>query len=172
MTAEYSVEPLGIGRADAAETVLRSVPEWFGIESATQMYIKAADTMPTIVVTCREMPVGFLTIKSHFPETAEIYCIAVHRDHHGCGIGRRLVEAAERHLAGEDVRFFQVKTLAPEREDPNYARTRGFYLAMGFLPVEVFPELWDPENPCLLMIKALDNLATTDEQTYDLRDSE
>jgi hypothetical protein len=29
----------------------------------------------------------------------------------------------------------------------------GFYYAMGFKPLEVFPELWAPHNPCLQLVK-------------------
>ena len=155
MNMAVMIEPIRTGCSQAAEPILRSVPEWFGIESATQKYIKAADTMPTILVASDSTAAGFLTIERHFPESAEIHCMAVHRDHHGRGVGRLLIEAAEAHLAREGVQFFQVKTISPEREDPNYARTRGFYTAMGFQPVEIFPELWDPENPCLQMMKTL-----------------
>lgn len=37
-----------------------------------------------------------------------------------------------------------------------YERTRAFYQAVGFMRLEGFPELWDPDDPCLLMIKSLD----------------
>ena len=30
-----------------------------------------------------------------------------------------------------------------------------FYRSMGFAPLEVFPELWDPWNPCLTLVKIL-----------------
>ena len=36
-----------------------------------------------------------------------------------------------------------------------YALTRGFYAHLGFEPLEVFPLLWAPQNPCLQMIKLL-----------------
>lgn len=39
--------------------------------------------------------------------------------------------------------------------DQNYERTRRFYLAAGFTPLEEFPDLWDERNPCLLMVKSL-----------------
>ena len=135
---------------------MRALPEWFGIESATQMYIDGAGRMETIVATIDSDPVGFLTIERHFPETAEIYCIGVLSEHHSTGIGRRLLEAAERYLAEDGARFLQVKTLAPERESPEYAKTRAFYDAVGFKPFEVFPQLWGPDNPCLVLVKTLE----------------
>lgn len=48
-----------------------------------------------------------------------------------------------------------VKTLAPSHPDPHYAATRSFYEAMNFLPIELFPTLWGPANPCLLMARVI-----------------
>src|SRR5262249_16302677 len=75
--------------------------------------------------------------------------------HHRRGIGARLVTALESFLRPTATRTLTVKTLAPEAGDLHYARTHRFYAAQGFLPVEVFPTLWDPENPCLLLAKTL-----------------
>jgi len=36
-----------------------------------------------------------------------------------------------------------------------YARTRAFYRALGFLPLEERTDIWGPENPCLISVKAL-----------------
>ncbi len=47
-----------------------------------------------------------------------------------------------------------MKTLGPSRPDPNYARTRLFYEACGFQPVEELHGLWG-DTPCLLMLKTL-----------------
>jgi hypothetical protein len=48
-----------------------------------------------------------------------------------------------------------VKTLAPSDPDPGYAATRRFYEATGFVPLEELPQVWGPENPCLLMVRVL-----------------
>ena len=62
---------------------------------------------------------------------------------------------AERHLGKRGFEYLQVKTLSERHPDLNYARTRAFYSAMGFRPLEEFPELWGEKNPCLQMIKSL-----------------
>jgi hypothetical protein len=49
----------------------------------------------------------------------------------------------------------QVKTLGPSRLDEHYAKTRAFYEAMGFRPLEEFKQIWDENNPCLVMVKRL-----------------
>ena len=71
------------------------------------------------------------------------------------GLGRALVRAAERHGRATGRALLTVKNLAPRVESDEYGRTRAFYEAMGFRPVEVFPTLWGEANPCLLMAKPL-----------------
>lgn len=48
--------------------------------------------------------------------------------------------------------MLQVKTLGARHPDEGYARTRAFYRAVGFLPLEETDDLW-PGNPCLIMVK-------------------
>ena len=36
-----------------------------------------------------------------------------------------------------------------------YAETRAFYAHRGFVPLEIFPTLWDARNPALQCIKVL-----------------
>jgi len=98
---------------------------------------------------------GFLSLKSHTEAAAEAFVLGVRREYHGHGCGCALLYAAEHRLAAEGVRYLTVKTLAPNDPDPNYAATRRFYEAVGFEPIEVFPTLWDENNPCLLMLKRM-----------------
>jgi hypothetical protein len=58
-----------------------------------------------------------------------------------------LLGHAEGILAADGVEFLQVKTLAPSKPDDGYDKTRAFYLAYGFRPLEEFRDLWDAENP-------------------------
>ena len=70
-------------------------------------------------------------------------------------LGRALVGHTESILRQQKLEYWQVKTLAASHPDPFYARTRAFYLAMGFKPLEVLTQLWGQDNPCLLMVKYL-----------------
>lgn len=138
-----------------AAELLALLPEWFGIESSVQEYVEAAARLPTYLARVDgQAPVGILLITRHFPESAEVHLMAVHPEWHRRGIGQRLVAAAEADLVADGVRLLQVKTLGASRPDPSYARTRKFYLAVGFLPMEETTDLW-PDNPCLLMVKPL-----------------
>jgi GNAT superfamily N-acetyltransferase len=137
------------------EMILRSLPDWFGVESSIRQYVQDADKLPTFTVMMEGETAGFLTLKQHNIYTAEIYVMGVLPRWHRHGLGSVLINAAENWLKEKDVQFLQVKTLADTHPDPGYARTRAFYFQMGFRPLEVIENLWGYENPCLLMIKAL-----------------
>ena len=81
--------------------------------------------------------------------------MAVQASCRGSGIGKSLVEQSQVWLRQRGARFLQVKTVASTSDSAEYAETRRFYEAMGFTPLEVFPELWDPWNPALQMVKSL-----------------
>jgi coenzyme F420-0:L-glutamate ligase/coenzyme F420-1:gamma-L-glutamate ligase len=138
-------------RSRLAERVLRDLPEWFGIEEATQAYIAGVAELPTFAAG--DDGDGFLSLKLHTPRSAEIWVMGVRRGRHRQGLGRELVRAAEAWCAVHGIEFLQVKTLAGTKDDSNYSRTRAFYEAMGFTPLEVFPELWDAHNPALQLVK-------------------
>ncbi len=64
--------------------------------------------------------------------------------------------AAEDWLRRRGVDWLHVKTLGPSHPDEDYAKTRAFYVACGFWPLEEFKALWDEKNPALMLIKKLE----------------
>ena len=146
------------GQSTVCAPILRALPAWFGIEEATAQYIRDIEKMPTLLAVLQESGdvVGFLTLDYHTAYAAEIHVMGVLPSMHRRGVGRALVARTEEVLRGEGLEYLQVKTLSPRRESEDYARTREFYLALGFRPLQEFPELWGEENPCLQMIKRLD----------------
>ncbi len=137
------------------EPILRSLPEWFGIEESTQAYINGVKDKPLWVAFENEKPIGFISLKKHFKKSYEVYIMGLYPDFHGRGIGKRLLNDAETYLKDLDVELLQVKTLSDSSPDKNYGNTRHFYLSCGFEPLEEFKTLWDEWNPCLLLIKKL-----------------
>ncbi len=155
MSESVTVEGPFRGMGDVCGKVLADLPDWFGIEEANRNYVEKSQSLPTFVARQGENPIGFMSLLIHGPQSAELYVLGVMRDFHRRGIGRRLLRASESFLKEQGVRFVQVKTLAAIADDPGYANTRQFYEAEGYVTLEVFPELWDPGNPCLQMIKSL-----------------
>ena len=144
-----------LGQAAVCEAILRALPLWFGIEEAVVQYVQDIEHLPTFLAVADGQPVGFLTLKEHFPESAELHVMGIRIEYHRRGLGRALVERAEEWLRSRGSEYLQVKTLSPARPNEEYARTRAFYRALGFRPLEEFPLFWDEANPCLQMVKAL-----------------
>ena len=143
------------GMGAACEPVLRALPEWFGVESAVIQYRQDIEPLPTWVAWVGDAVAGFMAIKCHNPYAAEILVMGIRPEYHRLGIGRALVQAGEAYLKDQSVLFLQVKTLSALRPDEGYARTRAFYFAMGFRPLEELSNFWDKDNPCLQMVKSL-----------------
>ncbi len=137
-------------RSRICERVLRDLPEWFGIEEATSAYIRDVAELPTFAVGDD----AFLSLKLHNPSAAEVYVMGVRRSRQRDGLGTALLSAGEAYLEALGIEFLQVKTLGPSDPDPGYARTRAFYEARGFVPLEELHDLWE-HNPCLILVKRL-----------------
>ena len=147
------------GQGAAAERILRALPGWFGIESALVEYAAAADELPTLVASAAGdasgEAVGFVALKPTSDCAQELHVMGVLPAWRRRGIGRALVERAVTYTRAAGGELLHVKTLAPSDPDPGYAATRAFYEAMGFRPLEVLPEVWGPEDPCLLLVRPL-----------------
>jgi GNAT superfamily N-acetyltransferase len=140
---------------DAVAALLRDLPEWFGIEASVLAYIEAARTLPSVAALAGDGVVGVCLIRGHTDVAAEIELLAVRRDLHRTGIGRQLLARVEADAAADGVRLLQVKTFGPSGESVEYERTRAFYRACGYLPLEERTDTWGPENPCLISVKPL-----------------
>jgi GNAT superfamily N-acetyltransferase len=137
-------------RSRICESILRELPDWFGIEEATAAYIRDVAELPTFAVGDD----GFLSVKLHTQLAAEVYVMGVREERHRQGLGSALLAAAEEYLCALGVEYLQVKTLGPSHPDEGYARTRRFYESRGFVALEELHDLWE-NNPCLLMVKRL-----------------
>jgi GNAT superfamily N-acetyltransferase len=137
-------------RSRLCESILRELPDWFGIEEATAAYIRDVADLPTFAAA----DAGFLSLKLHNADAAELYVMGVRPGEHRRGLGTALLAAAEDYLRARDVAYLQVKTLGPSHPDEGYERTRRFYEARGFVALEEIHGLWEA-NPCLLMVKRL-----------------
>jgi len=142
-------------KAALCAPILRSLSAWFGLEEAIVNYSSEIDQLPTLLAYEDEGIIGFLSLKQHTPYSAEIYVMGILPEAHRKGIGRGLVDQAQVWLKQGGVEYLQLKTLGPSYKDENYAKTRNFFEAMGFRPLEELKQIWDEHNPCLIMVKKL-----------------
>lgn len=133
--------------------ILRDLPEWFGIPESTQAYIEGSKEL-RVWAACHDGNLaGFISLTYSSEDCAEIDCLGVKKSFQGQGIGRELITTIERE-AVKQVDYLQVKTVA-EGSNKDYDRTNVFYRSVGFKKLEIFPSLWDPQNPCQILIKKI-----------------
>lgn len=137
------------------EKVLRGLPDWFGIENALLDYAASVSELPFWAALEGDVCVGFVSVKIHHGHTGDIYVMGILPEYHRQGIGRQLMEAADYYFQENGCKYVIVKTLSELAESEHYERTRQFYLRVGFEPLITLTEMWDEQNPCLIMIKEL-----------------
>lgn len=133
--------------------VLEDLPEWFGIPESTQAYIEGAKDLQVWAAYQDRDLAGFVNLSYSSEDCAEIDCLGVKKVHQGRGIGSQLLAALESE-ASKNVDFLQVKTVA-QGSNKDYDRTNVFYRSLGFKKLDIFPQLWGPQNPCQILIKKM-----------------
>lgn len=133
--------------------VLSDLPEWFGLPDSTRAYIDKSKNLPLWVALNHEEIIGFISLSESSADTGELHCMGIKKAYHRMGIGKKLYETLEQYAMSK-YKYIQVKTV-DEGHYKEYDQTIYFYKNIGFSKLEVFPELWDEWNPCLIMIKAL-----------------
>ena len=142
------IRPLAPADAEACDAVVLTLPYHFGNDAGRAECAHAVRTQDGLVAVEEGEVVGFLTLERHDPRSAEITWMAVRSDRRRRGVGRALIERAVDDLPRDRVEFLSVLTMAEsepeERETDNYAETRAFYRALGFVPLrELALEGWD-----------------------------
>lgn len=149
------IRALNSNDAEVCDAIVASLPDWFANVDGLREAAEAVRTHEGLVVVDGDEVVGFLTLVHPFPATSEISWMAVRADRRRSGIGAALLNGTIELLRLRGVRLLAVKTLSDrENPGPEYAQTRAFYLASGFLPVMEL-DIWGPENPCQLLARPL-----------------
>lgn len=150
------IETVPSDKGRICREVLADLPAWFGIPAAVDAYVDAAEELAMVACLAPDgSAIGFASLKIQTTFAVEIHVMGVSTPWHRSGIGRALIDEAQKVARGWKAQFLTVKTIAPSSVDPNYAATRRFYEAVGFVPIEEFPDLWSKNNPCLLMLLPL-----------------
>ncbi|GIP44744.1 hypothetical protein J45TS6_32030 [Paenibacillus sp. J45TS6] len=145
-------------KVSIVEKLVTDLPDWFGkdttitdVEQASGSFEKA----PFFASYDGNEAVGFISLKLHTPNSAEIGMMGVLSSQHGKGIGKKLVLHCEDFCKENKIGFFIVKTIDESSDNESYKGTRGFYKALGFEPIEVFPNFWGEGYSCLYSIKCI-----------------
>ena len=144
-------------KTEICNAILRALPNWFGNELAIVDYTDQVRDMPFLAAFVDGAPVGFVAIKEHNQYTAEVCVMGIITGYHRQGIGSIMIRWCEEYCLANGKEFLTVKTLDESRASKSYEKTRQFYLAIGFKPLEVFPLYWDKDNPCLFLVKCINH---------------
>lgn len=134
-------------------TILATLPEYFGIEESTKQYVVDAYDSKMWAAYAGDELIGFINLKPTSKQTAELRCMGIKPEFQRKKVGTKLF-ANLNHYAKSNYSFLQVKTVAEGNYDI-YDKTIQFYENLGFVQLEVFPELWDEHNPCLVLVMKL-----------------
>ena len=149
------IHEVASGKGAICASILATLPGWFGMPESNEAYRHDVEAMPMFVACVAGEDIGFIALKQHTKFASEIHVLGVRPEWHRKGIGRALVARACGFCIADANRFLTVKTRSPSRPDAGYLKTLAFYEALGFMAIEEFPLLWNPENPALMMIKVL-----------------
>lgn len=155
MATDIEVRALEESDIDRCREILYALPDWFGIAASNQAYIESLSKLHGAVASVDDRIVGFIALAEHAPKSFEIHVLAVDPKLHRHGAGRALIDWAEAHCNARDAGWLHVKTRGPLTPDPQYEKTRRFYLGCGFETLFETLELWGPENSALIMVKKL-----------------
>lgn len=135
--------------------IIGALPDWFGIAEANAGYIEGVATKAAFCVLDNTGDiVGMLSLNHPYPTNADIYWVGIRPEHHRKGIGQLLFNAAAARAKELGCETMTVETLSDADPDPGYARTRAWYMAMGFKPLFGLKPYGD-DNPMVYMMKLL-----------------
>ena len=137
-----------------ARKVLEALREWFEVDESREQYIRESADQIFIAAKENDEYVGFLCLKETGNATVELAVMGVLKDYHRSGIGRQLFENAKAIAVEKGYSFMQVKTVQMGKYE-DYDKTNMFYISCGFKEFEVFPTLWDEDNPCQIYVMSL-----------------
>ncbi len=141
-------------RERIAREILEGLTEWFEVPETREAYIRESRDWTFFAAEQDGETTGFLCLKETGKKTAELAVMGVKKAYHRRGTGRALFGAAKEFAAASGYEFMQVKTVEMGHY-ADYDLTNRFYQSLGFRELEVFPELWGPENPCQIYVQSL-----------------
>src|ERR1700722_18148436 len=89
------------GAGNICGTILTCLPAWFGMPDAVNDFVSVSDRSQTVIASLLGEDVGLHTLVKHSPYAADIYVMFVMPEHPRQGVGRAMLDYAERILAAE-----------------------------------------------------------------------
>jgi GNAT superfamily N-acetyltransferase len=140
------------------QSLTNNLPEYFGLPEANEHYIRGIKSCTNFVAKNNKKIIGLISIDFPYPHNANIYWMAVQKEYHRQGIGRKLIATACHFAQIQGAETITVETLSPSESEENYLKTNHFYQSIGFYPLfDLKPEGY--EWNMVYMVKKIENLA-------------
>ena len=143
-----------IEKQQITRLILEALSDWFEVTESREAYIRESVSCLFFAAYDEDRPVGFLCLKETGRDTLELHVMGILKEYHRRGIGKELFMKAKEAAVQNGYSFLQVKTVQMGIYE-DYDKTNLFYRALGFKEFEVFPLLWDENNPCQIYVMAL-----------------
>ncbi|MFV0518712.1 MAG: GNAT family N-acetyltransferase [Lachnospirales bacterium] len=142
-------------KREISRDILEQLPEWFGIPESTENYIQECSNQYFFELTLSAPSLqGFISFKETSKDTIELAVMGVKKEYHRKGIGKNLFLYAKKLLLEKGYSFIQVKTVQIGKYS-SYDIANKFYISLVFKEFELFPTLWNENNPCQIYIISL-----------------
>ncbi len=145
----------GARKSAYTRAILKMLPDWFGNPQAFENYVRDVQKFPYFAAFVGEHCVIFFSVRVHYGHTGELYLCGVHPAYRNRGIGHALCTASEQYFLSCGCDCMVVKTLSDLVDYAPYRETRMFYKSVGFTELLTLTEMWDENNPCLIMYKKI-----------------
>ena len=87
-TLERQLVPFASSFADQCESLIASLPEWFGLPESNAAYLRDLERLPSWLLCEGSRALGAASLARHFPGSFEVHFMAVRPECHRRGIGR------------------------------------------------------------------------------------
>ena len=136
--------------------IMNALTEWFGPKEDIEKKSLIHRDYTFFAVYYNKKPIGFAALKIHNKFTIDIYNMGILEEYQLKGIGKKLLIEIEKYCKKNNFKYLTVKTLDSSCKYKPYEKTRSFYKKAGFIPLEVFKNFWNEDNPCLFMVKNIE----------------
>src|SRR5262245_23910833 len=136
MPTRITVQPIsdGASKSSLCAGLIAELPMWFGRQESNARYISDIVDRDALVALLDGRMRGMIALDYHFAVTCNVWWLGVSPEVHRRGLGRALVERAAERARGRGCRRLAVETMSPRADSAEYALTRRFYAAVGFVP--------------------------------------